>query len=309
MDSYLDDGFNDFTVIAGLGSEGLMLVRGQGVSSADVESSLSRNESVGSYSLNSMITGQATQPNDSEYVPGLLEGLTQIGAEAAWDQSIGSMQTVVGVVDSGIDLDHRDLFLNIWINQGEIPADLGAQDIDGDGLITFYDLNNLRVIDGVIYVASTVTLDGDGNLLAGDLATAEQLTNETPYPSSDDVDNVIAVAASTLVGGLATFSNYGRTTVDIAAPGTGIRSTLKGGGYGTANGTSMATPHVAGAAALIWSSQPQGAVGEIRAALLDAASVEPLENGDQLVSSGGRLSASGAIAADVFAPSARVTQK
>ncbi|MCS7468929.1 hypothetical protein NZK35_19930 [Stieleria sp. ICT_E10.1] len=130
-----------------------------------------------------MITGQATQPNDSEYVPELLEGLTQIGAEAAWDQSVGSMQTVVGVVDSGIDLDHRDLFLNIWINQGEIPADLGAQDIDGDGLITFYDLNNLRVIDGVIYVASTVTLDGDGNLLAGDLATAEQLTNETPYAS------------------------------------------------------------------------------------------------------------------------------
>ena len=64
---------------------------------------------------------------------------------------------VVGVVDGGIDATHPDLYLNIWLNQGEIPEPLLGQltDIDEDGLITFYDLNNLRVTETGIVVAST----------------------------------------------------------------------------------------------------------------------------------------------------------
>lgn len=61
---------------------------------------------------------------------------------------------------------------------------------------------------------------------------------------------VVAVAALTSTGGLASYSNYGATTVDIAAPGSGIVSTLPGGTYGSYSGTSMATPHVTGAMAL-----------------------------------------------------------
>ena len=70
------------------------------------------------------------------------------------------------------------------------------------------------------------------------------------YPSSYEVPNVIAVAATDHNDQLAYFSNYGITSVDLAAPGVGILSTVPGG-YASFDGTSMATPHVAGVAGLV----------------------------------------------------------
>ncbi len=482
-DSLLDDANDDFTIISGLGTKGSVLVRGQGVSRADIEASLTHNSAVESYSLNQLISGQQTLANDPEFVGGLLPGLEKVNAKNAWDVSRGSLSTVVGVLDSGIDPTHPDLYLNIWINQGELPAKyldtVGPKltDIDGDGLITFYDLNNvkraatspyaltfngfatgpnasfvhdlnnngridaidllqdanwadgrdtdnngffddffgvnfragagdayeannpsdvvghgthvagtigaiggnatgvvgvnwqtslmsLRILDehnqgdsgaairavnyaremreryrvdaagrvtdganvrvlnnswgqpggyelsletaiqdsyeaGILFVAAA----GNGNILGNGVDN-----DKTPfYPASYNVPSVIAVAASDSSDRPAAFSNFGKTTVDLFAPGVGVRSTLPGGGYGSANGTSMASPHVAGTASLIWAALPEATVDEVKQAILST--VDPITNGVDFVSTAGRLDTAKAINANVFAPSARVTAK
>lgn len=99
-------------------------------------------------------------------------------------------------------------------------------------------------------------------------------TDEYPsYPSNYDVDNVVSVAATGSGDTLASFSNYGSQSVDIAAPGHDILSTVPGG-YASLSGTSMATPHVSGALALLLSIHPEFTVKEALDALYESG--EPL---------------------------------
>ncbi|MBS2970724.1 S8 family serine peptidase [Metabacillus sp. KIGAM252] len=84
-------------------------------------------------------------------------------------------------------------------------------------------------------------------------AAGNESTSAPTYPAS--YPNVISVSSTTSYNTLSSFSNYG-TTIDIAAPGSLIYSTLPGNDFGKMSGTSMAAPVVSGAAALIWSADP-----------------------------------------------------
>lgn len=381
---------------------------------------LSANPNVAHFEADSVVWSQQV-PNDPDFSSMTnLHNVGQFGATSdadidapeAWDMNTGSVSVVVGVIDSGIDAAHPDLYLNIWLNQGEIRLEIRSQltDTDADGLFTFYDLNDAakqslvrdfnangyidaldllqdpRWADGIdtdcngfvddffgvnfrtasdepfernnpsdvlghgTHVAGTIgaignnsrgvtginwrssimalkflddhnagqmshaiaainyatmmrrdqgvnvrvlnnswgqsggadsilrreiELAGEAGILfvaaAGNGNVLGQGVNNdrTPfYPASYDLDNVISVAATDPDDPLGRFSNFGAQSVDLAAPGIGILSTLPGGRYGTANGTSMAAPHVTGVAALTWADAPYATLAEVRQAIM-----------------------------------------
>ncbi len=118
------------------------------------------------------------------------------------------------------------------------------------------------------------------------------------YPCVNSAPNVICVAATSTADDLAGFSNFGLTTVDLAAPGTSIKSTTRSNTYGFLNGTSMATPHVAGAAALVLAERPALTVAELRSALLLSVDSVP----GLPVAAGGRLNVARALGQEVVPP-------
>ena len=107
------------------------------------------------------------------------------------------------------------------------------------------------------------------------------------YPSSYDLPYVVSVAASDLNDQLASFSCFGKNSVDLAAPGDSILSTYLSGQYVNMSGTSMATPFVSGAAALLLSQDSTLDVLRIRRKLLEA--VDELDSLTDKVATGGRL--------------------
>ncbi len=139
----------------------------------------------------------------------------------------------------------------------------------------------------------------------GDDGVGDDNDLDPEYPCAYLLPNVVCVAASDNRDRLAPFSNYGDLAVDLAAPGVDIVSTVPGGGYGWASGTSMATPHVAGAAALLWAASPGASVSQIKSALLDGA--DPVAAFAGRTVTGGRLNVLGSLrmVADVtLAPAA-----
>jgi len=302
-----------------------------------------------------------------------------IDAPEAWNVTTGSADTVVAVIDTGVDINHPDLRNNIWTNPGEIPGN----GIDDDGNTYVDDVHGWDFFnkDASVYdaadgdthgthVAGTIAAEGDNGIgvtgvnwqakvmplkfigpETGYTSDAVKALNyavdkgakisnnswggggysqtlldainkadakghlfvaaagnggsdgvgddndSTPfYPASYDSANIISVAATDHNDALTGFSNYGATSVDLAAPGKYILSTLPGNKYGYGNGTSMATPHVAGAAALIKSQSPQLSDETIKARILESVDKKSSLSGKVLT--GGRLNAAKGLGAN-----------
>ncbi|MSR32593.1 MAG: hypothetical protein EXR99_13925 [Gemmataceae bacterium] len=311
-------------------------------------------------------------PNDPKFSSlygmnnsGQTSGLTDadIDAPEAWNIFTGTGQTIVAVIDSGVDYSHQDLASNMWRNPGEIAGD--NQDNDGNGFIDdifgadffnndgnpmddnghgthvagtigavgnngigvtgvnwkarimalkFLDSNGSGSVSGAISALNYAVTKGAkisnnswggggySSLMAQAINNAksaghifvaaagnEGANNDSiaNYPSNYNSDNVVAVAATGNSDTLASFSNYGRTTVDLAAPGVSIYSTLPGNSYGSLSGTSMATPHVSGALSLLWDKFPNLTYQQVVQKLLS--SVDAVAGLSGKVATGGRL--------------------
>jgi subtilisin family serine protease len=155
-------------------------------------------------------------------------------------------------------------------------------------LLEEIDLLNTQ---GILFVAA-----------AGNGATNNDLLPS--YPATFDSPNIISVAATDNRDALASFSQWGPTTVGLGAPGVNVFSTMMSGSYGLLSGTSMASPMVAGAAALVLSACPMS-TSALKANLLNSADEVPALA--QRTLTGGRLNVFRALSACAGSPAPTFT--
>jgi subtilisin family serine protease len=146
-------------------------------------------------------------------------------------------------------------------------------------------------------LAAAITNAKDNGVLFVAAAGNDSTDNDsTPqYPACYQIENVIAVAATDDDDALASFSNYGQNTVHLGAPGVSILSTVLNNEYRWYNGTSMATPHVSGAAALLLAQNPAIALNELKNRLIGTGDTTSSLAGKTI--SGRRLNAYNALTA------------
>jgi subtilisin family serine protease len=189
----------------------------------------------------------------------------------------------------------------------------GGSTLDAIKLIDYAVENNAKVINaswGGYYASDALRqaiarAERAGVIFVAAAGNSASNNDERPhYPSSFDLSNVLAVAATDSDDNLAYFSNYGASAVDIAAPGHNILSTFPGGQYKFLSGTSMAAPHVAGLAALVISERGSGSHVETIAHVLDG---DPLATLGGLVRSGRRINAYRALTGDGFSGGASIS--
>lgn len=189
-------------------------------------------------------------------------------------RGVGTTSAVIAALQYVTKM-RRDHGINIVAANASWGAAAGASIVVQEAIRAQGDL-------GITFVAA-----------AGNSASDNDLVPR--FPAGYDLANVISVAALASNNTLAEISNYGRTSVDLAAPGAVIQSTFPGGGYGILSGTSMAAPHVSGVVALLAAAKPGISVAEVRAAILG--STTPVAGLVGKTVTGGRLNAAGALAA------------
>jgi subtilisin family serine protease len=163
--------------------------------------------------------------------------------------------------------------------------------------VALYDAINRANTQNILFVAAAGNGGNDGvgdnnNTVDNFPSNYDKANtvNGIVYPA---LPNIIAVAAIDKNGNLASFSNYGSTTVHLGAPGVGVYSTLAYNSYGSYSGTSMATPHVTGACALYASTHSGASAAQIKNAIVTSAVVTSSLNGKTI--SNGRLDVNAAL--------------
>jgi len=152
---------------------------------------------------------------------------------------------------------------------------------------------------GILFVAAAGNSAVDTDASANYPSNYSTLVG-TSTTKAASYEAVISVAALTSSGGLASFSNYGATTVDLAAPGASINSTLPGNSYGGMSGTSMAAPHVSGAIALYAAAHPTASAAQVRNSIMGSTRATASLAGKTVT--GGRLDVAAALNAVPPAP-------
>lgn len=163
-----------------------------------------------------------------------------------------------------------DLKIRHGINLAAINASWGS----GDYSQAMQDAILRSAKADILFVAAAGN-DRDSNDQTPFYPASFNTLTGTPNESAATFDSVISVTAIASDGGLAFYSNTGLTSVDIAAPGSSIISTIPNNSYGTYSGTSMAAPHVTGAIALYASAHPGASAADIKSAIFDSARTSP----------------------------------
>lgn len=143
-----------------------------------------------------------------------------------------------------------------------------------------------QALKDAIDASSAVVVCAAGN-------SGKNTDTQPQYPSAYTSSNIIAVAATDAKDTLASFSNFGVSSVDVAAPGVTIRSTYKNSQYQYLSGTSMATPFVSGLAGLLKAANPGMSSSQIKSKILST--VDSLSSLNGKVATGGRINAARAL--------------
>lgn len=138
---------------------------------------------------------------------------------------------------------------------------------------------------GMLFIVAAGNGDASGN--------GYSIDEQPMYPASFELDNIISVANLRFDGQLDRASNYGVRSVDLAAPGNYILSTITGNDYAYMSGTSMAAPMVTGTAAMLYSCDASLSLMDVRNRILQSA--RPIESLSGKVATGGMLDAGAAM--------------
>lgn len=226
----------------------------------------------------------AARGNNGMGIAGVAPNVKIMGLRFISEKGSGTTADAIKAIKYAVD-NGAKVLSNSWGSEGEDPAE-GAENKALRDIITYAQDHD------VLFIAAA----GNGH---GGRGYDNDSDKAPAYPASYDNENIISVAALNSANNLGGFSNWGARTVDIGAPGVDVFSTVIGDKKynnkvidtvyyeATWDGTSMATPHVAGAAALYLSKYPNKTWREVKEAILSSAKKIPSMTGKSV--SGGKL--------------------